>query len=1111
MEDIPEISYAKVTSALRSLRRREVAIYLLRGAAVAASIFLSTAIALSIAEARLYLPPAIKLTSIGLMALLVAYIFIRFGTAPLRRKDPELELALRLEELYPEFRGRLVGAIQLWPRRGGNPEGYSVEMIEAVTDQSWEILSKCDVSRAVRTTPLLRPLLALAAALAVSALVLISFPGEMPAAIARLLKPTAAFVREPRTHISVSPGDTEVLKGGSLDVKLTLSGDIPATASVFTRAADGGTWERMRIDNVRRDSTLSCRIGPLLETIHYYAAAGEVKSPIFRATVIDPPEVLTINLKLSFPEYTGLGELYRERSSGDITAPPGTRVLIEAVANRPLRSARLVAEGWTRDMRVEDTRASARISVSSEESYHIELEDLSGRHNPAPVTYHITPLEDMPPSISIISPEGDIDLDESMAVPIKAMAWDDYGISKINLVYRINGGEENRSGIYPPGEPHRKLSVEMVWDLSPIDLRPGDHLDYCLEAFDNDAVSGPKCSRSRWLSARFPSVYEIFERVMREESGGIGELGEIAGRQRDLREKADEMRRDLPEGGSLGWETREDLRDLARGEEEIAQRLRDLSEKLSKGMEKLEGRGLITPETLRKLSEIRELIDEVASEDMKRVMDELQRAIESLDPEEVRRSLENFTLSAEEFERKLDRTLSLLRRAKLEQQIDAAVRMADELLRRQDDINSRIGAGADFERLSAEERDIRADLEKLSDEISRISDVLPKELSERFSSAGDTVREDIIPKASALEMSLKSGDVRSSAITGAGLRSDLEKLAESLKDARSAFRKESKRTVASELTGIIRGILSISERQEELLREAAGPADMGRYLSRLAEEEFELGRTTSRLAERLVELSRMTFFVPPEALGFLGSSVSGLNEASAKLEDGMGRLALGIGREALSSLNRSAIALHNALERLSSASSGVGMEELMERLRELSERQEGINSRTEGLPVPKPGGWSPGELDLLSQLAAEQEALRRELESLIRKSSGGSGVLGDLSRVRDDMGEVAEDLRDRRVNRNTLETQKRILTRLLDSQRSIRTGQYSRRRRARPAGSYIAVSPSELPPDLGEGRNPVRERMLRALSEGYPAEYEALIRRYFESISEGYRTPKSSP
>ena len=45
----------------------------------------------------------------------------------------------------------------------------------------------------------------------------------------------------------------------------------------------------------------------------------------------------------------------------------------------------------------------------------------------------------------------------------------------------------------------------------------------------------------------------------------------------------------------------------------------------------------------------------------------------------------------------------------------------------------------------------------------------------------------------------------------------------------------------------------------------------------------------------------------------------------------------------------------------------------------------------------------------------------------------------------------------------------------------------------------IPTSPT-LPTDLGERKKLLREKLLQALKEGYPKDYERLIKLYFESL-----------
>jgi len=150
-------------------------------------------------------------------------------------------------------------------------------------------------------------------------------------------------------------------------------------------------------------------------------------------------------------------------------------------------------------------------------------------------------------------------------------------------------------------------------------------------------------------------------------------------------------------------------------------------------------------------------------------------------------------------------------------------------------------------------------------------------------------------------------------------------------------------------------------------------------------------------------------------------------------------------------------------------------------------------------------GQSPSpslaEQALMQRLAAQQAVVQQQLEELMQQIRGSSGVLGRLDQLGQEMDEVVKDLQRRHVDPQTIERQQRILQRLLDAQRSVRRRDYSRRRQAERPGEVVARNPGALPEDLGERQDALRRDLLKALKEGYPAEYQELIRQYFNALS----------
>jgi len=99
------------------------------------------------------------------------------------------------------------------------------------------------------------------------------------------------------------------------------------------------------------------------------------------------------------------------------------------------------------------------------------------------------------------------------------------------------------------------------------------------------------------------------------------------------------------------------------------------------------------------------------------------------------------------------------------------------------------------------------------------------------------------------------------------------------------------------------------------------------------------------------------------------------------------------------------------------------------------------------------------------------------------------------------MKEVSKQLRANNPNRNTIQRQERILSRLLDAQKSVNRRDYSRRRQARSAEDVIRRGPGSLTPANLENEK-LAEDIKKALAEKYPRRYENQIKEYFKAIAE---------
>ena len=98
------------------------------------------------------------------------------------------------------------------------------------------------------------------------------------------------------------------------------------------------------------------------------------------------------------------------------------------------------------------------------------------------------------------------------------------------------------------------------------------------------------------------------------------------------------------------------------------------------------------------------------------------------------------------------------------------------------------------------------------------------------------------------------------------------------------------------------------------------------------------------------------------------------------------------------------------------------------------------------------------------------------------------------------MQEVQTDLEQGNVNPNTINKQQHILSRLLDSQRSMRERDYEKRRKAETGKNIRQVSPADIDLTTQEGKNKLRQELLKVLEGKFSKDYEELIKKYFEQL-----------
>ncbi|UCB52778.1 MAG: hypothetical protein JSV10_01425 [Candidatus Zixiibacteriota bacterium] len=690
---------------------------------------------------------------LGLSTLSLVVLFSYLCLRPIVHKPRLQDLALKVEERFPELQDRLIAALQLVKNLDRNPEGYSTEMIRAVIKQADSISTELNLKEIIDAGPLKR-IGRIAAGLAVISLIFaLVFPAAFRSSLFIFSHPLTEFVSPQKFSFVVSPGNSEIVKYSDVRVRIDVEGEKPKNVNLFWRN-EGSSWNREKL-SLMTGSTASktqeiataepdfaYHFREVKRNFEYYAEEKGVESEHYRITVVDKPRVVGLKLTFNYPRYTRLKTQVVDENDGNITAIAGTKVRVEARSNKELESGEMVFSDSTRQQaKIEGNLATGDILVRKDDSYFIELRDRSGNQNQDPIEYRITRIDDQSPSVEILEPGYDQDLTESMRVGLLIRITDDYGFSSLKVVYQIisqgNEWEEKTVAVDIPDKNQIDAQVEYLWDLSGFPLLPGDLVRYRAVVYDNDSFSGPKRAESQSYYLRLPSLDEIIAEVEREQEGQIVDLESVLRGQRELKEKVEDLSQEMNRftGLDMDWQKKQEMEDALDRQRKVSEDLKDLAQRMDENIKKMADNKLAAQEMAEKMMEIKKLMEEVATPEMKEAMRQLAEALKNMDPDQMKEALKKMQLSAEEMMKRLDRTIALLKKLQAEQKLSHLIKMAERMKEEQDQLNQQIDAAAkeDLPQLGPDEKKLKNDLGEFEEKLDEFADLanelslLPKE------------------------------------------------------------------------------------------------------------------------------------------------------------------------------------------------------------------------------------------------------------------------------------------------------------------------------------------------------------------------------------------------
>lgn len=1084
----------------------------------------ATAIGLSLLAQVMVLPVWLKITLMALAGLGALVLFVRFALSRLFAGTID-NVAVSLETRHPELKGRLIAAVQF--ARTPDAHGYSSELIRANEHQAIERAGLINFNEVLSFHPVLRSgrLLAVSAVLAITLLVL--FPGFFSYSYEVYSNPTSEIAPPLAYRLVAVPGSTEWIKYRDITIGASLIGQrIPKEATVHFRLA-GGSWQKETVDLSRLSRAAisegdSLAFGITLRQINksldYYVEAGRLTSPTEQIDVVDRPRVDDIKLSIFYPAYSKLPPTTLDENNGSFSALVGSRVNLKIETNQPVQSAELVyADSSRAPFALDGTTGELSLVVEKSRSYHVRLTDHLNEVNPDPIEYYITAVPDEYPSVDVVRPGFDANLSDDMILPLLVRIYDDFGFSSLVMKYTVvNQGrqsEEHVAVLHFSDKIKTEGDVEFSWDLDRLNLFPGDYVSYHFEVADNDVIGGPKIGVSRTYIARLPSLEEIVAQTENQGQERITKTEELLKTSRDLSERLKKSVRKLQaqnrDEKSADWDQKKELESIAKKNEEVVDNLEKLAEQMDKAIEDMKKDALMSREIMEKMAQLQKLFEEVATPEMREAQKKLMEALQNMDREEIQKAMKDFELSQEDMLQRLERQLALLKKMQIEQKMEAMLRQAEDLLKRQDQMNKEADK-AEAEQLpdmAQAEQDIKKDLENLKQEGDKLEQMIEDAQLGEIPPAQEFTQElkksDANQNMENMSQSMTQQQKKESTSEGKKASSKLAQMLDKMQQQMNAMKGDDSEKIKNAMRRAIEDANYLSREQEGLMEEAEELNPRSVMTQDVTASQQDLISATEGLQRTVHELGQASPFIASELLSIVADAKVAMDDALQSFGDRRGTQATDQQREAMYNLNKAALRLMESMNQQSQCDKAGSCDKPMAALEQLSQQQNELNQKTQKeCHNPKPGEQGdPAQLrERLQELAGQQGAIRKSMEELEQEFGDSRQILGRLADIAKEMKEIEEALERGEAGEETTERQLRIYSRMLEAARSLQRRDFNEERRATTAETTPNWIPPSLPAELLNDREQFEDRLRRYLGDNYPAQYEEQIKAYFRAL-----------
>jgi len=778
----------------------------------------------------------------------------------------------------------------------------------------------------------------------------------------------------------------------------------------------------------------------ITENTIFQIIAEDWSSDKYEIKVYNKPNIYRLVANIIYPNYTKINnEQFVNIFSYSV--PRGTKIMFSF--NMKDADSLIIVNGDKLNKYSVKNKLDYQIQILKNESIQIITKSIQSPLQDTTNIY-ITEIPDAYPQILV---QVQKDTFYIMHYYVSGSISDDYGFTKLLAIYKLTRKDSTINGKIPINISNNDLIQNFNFDIdfSFLNLQPDDIIHFYLEIYDNDAMAGPKATKSREYEIKIPTKEEIQIEQSKQLQAANSKFSNIQKELNDIKNELKHLENQWKLERKFNYEQKQKWENLIKKQNDIINELQNLEQNLQLSPSYDENL-----EIYEKIQQIDELIKSINLDELNEYLENLQKLMEN--NELKSEDIEEFKSQNEELNKMLDRQIDLLKRLDIEKNLRETFDEFKDLSKQFDELSKK----QDLDELT-KQNELKQMLEKQFEKYDSLLKENEK-LSEPFKMENiESEEQTINNEVQQAEQNLQKNNQKKANENQKNTSQQLNDLANKLEQNLEKQLQEENAEDATALRQLLKNVLLASFEQENLIKNLYMQNPRLSNYQDYVRKQYELQEVMKRTKDSLYMIGKRQ----PMVSNFIFDEINKIEKESKKAINNLNNWTFGPAainqQNLMTSLNNLALFLSDVLQQMEQQNmmSQMNSDGAMKcnnpkntgnssntkpSMKTLKQLQQDLNKQMEALQKEMQNGKKQGKeiSEALAKMAAQQEAIRRAMQQM-KEQMSKEGNLKNASFVQqmiEDMEKTEKDLYNKNLTYETIKRQKQIEIRMLEAEKA---------------------------------------------------------------------------